>query len=270
MPVTTDIAGPSQKSPSLRALWKVMVYKKVIMLVRYPVNTASEFLTMIVFFLLIFFGGQAVAGPTLTESLGGIIVGFFLFSLAIMAYSGLSWDITREAQWGTLERLYMSPHGFGRVMTVSTLTNIALSFVWGFLLLLVMMGITGRWLSIDPLTIIPLVLLTLMSVVGIGFLFGGLAVVYKRIESIFPLLQFGFIGLIAAPAGSIEWLKILPITHGSYLTRIAMEDGVRLWEFPAWELGLLGATATIYLAIGYVCFLRLTLIARKRGVMSHY
>ncbi|NEU58715.1 ABC transporter permease [Halorussus sp. MSC15.2] len=257
-------------SPSLLALVKVVFYKQYVLFVRYPVNTASLFLTLVAFFSLVFFGGKAIAGPSLTDSLNGIIVGFFLFTLSITSYSGLAWNVTREAQWGTLERLFMSPHGFRTVMAVKSIVNIAFSFLWGAGLLVFMMATTGRWLTVDPLTILPLLALTLMSIVGIGFLFAGLALVYKRIENLFQIVQFAFVGLIAAPAGDLEVLKLLPVTHGSYLTRRAMEDSIRLWEFPATEIGLLVATSVVYFTIGYYSFYRAGIRARQNGLLGHY
>lgn len=255
---------------SLKPLVTVVARKQLTLLVRYPLNTLSRFLTMVIFFLVIFFGGRSVAGPALTDSLEGLIVGFFLFTLAMTAYSGLAWDVTREAQWGTLERLFMSPYGFGTVMAVKALVNVCLSFLWGFALLVVMMGVSGRWVTVDPLTVVPLALVTLGSVVGIGFCFAGLALVYKRLENLFPLVQFGFVPLIAAPVGSVEWLKLLPVAHGSYLTRLAMAEGQALWTFPLSELGVLVATTAAYLALGYYCFHRASITARRRGLLGHY
>lgn len=265
---TTHPTRPS--TPSRLALLKVIAHKQVLLLIRYPVNTAAQFLTLFILFAVVFFGGQAVAGPALTETIDGIIVGFFLFTLAIIAYSGLAWNVTREAQWGTLERLFMSPHGFGQVMGVKAIVNIALSLVWGSALLLLMMALTGRWLTVDPLTVLPLAVLTLLSVLGIGFVFAGLALVYKRIENVFQLVQFAFIGLIAAPVGTFGWLRLLPVSHGSYLTRQAMEEGIRLWEFPVAELALLVVTALVYLSAGYYLFHRSQRRARNEGLMGKY
>lgn len=271
IPNIEDTTEPStDRKPCLIALTKVIFYKQLILLLRYPLNTISQFLAMFFFFAVIFFGGQAVGGPALTNSLNGIIVGFFLFTLSISSYSGIARNVTREAQWGTLERLFMSPHGFGTVMAVKTIVNISINFVWSFMLLLLMFITTGRWLTIDPLTVIPLTVLTLMSVVGLGFLCAGLALVYKRIENLFQLIQFMFIGLIAAPVGRVEWLKFLPVTLGSHLIQIAMEDGIRLWEFPIQELSLLTVTGVTYMMIGYYCFYRAGIKARKEGLMGHY
>lgn len=83
------IESADNNDSSLLTLLKVVFYKQYILFVRYPVNTASLFLTLVMFFTLIFFGGKAIAGPSLTDSLNGIIVGFFLFTLSITSYSGL-------------------------------------------------------------------------------------------------------------------------------------------------------------------------------------
>lgn len=256
--------------PSLVALFRVILKKQLVLLARYPVNTASMFLTLLSFFLIIFFGGRAVAGPALTGSLDGIIVGLFLFTLSITAYSGLARNVTREAEWGTLERLFMSPHGFGTVMVTKSVVNVGLSFLWGFTTLAAMMAISGRWLRLDPLTVVPLVSLTLLSVLGIGFFFAGLAVVFKRVENVFQLVQFSFVGLIAAPVEELPALRLLPLTHGSYLTRVAMQDGVGLGEFPRSEIALLVATSFVYLGVGYYGFQRSTLKARNEGLLGHY
>lgn len=269
------LADPDNRSGqtdglSLAALVKVVAYKQFILLVRYPVNTVSKLVSLFGFFVVIFFGGRALAGPALTDSLDGIIVGFFLFTLALVSYGGLSRNVIKEAQWGTLERLFMSPHGFGVVMWVKTIVNVFLSFLWASALLLLMMLLTGRWLTIDPLTVVPLLVLTLMPIVGIGFVLGGLALLYKRIENLFEIIQFGLIGLIAAPVDRVAWLKFLPVAHGSYLTRIAVSNDVRLWQFHHVELGTLFITSLVYLLSGYYVFHRATIRARREGLLGHY
>jgi len=267
---TTEQLRNGTSKPSYLALLKVIFYKQLILLVRYPVNTAVRFLMMVVIFSLVFFGGKAVAGPAISNSLDGIIVGFFLFTLAYVAYAGLAFNVTRESQWGTLERLFMSPHGFNTVMVVKTVVNICMSFLWGGALLFVMMLTTGRWLSIDPLTVIPLSILTLASVAGIGFFLAGLALIYKRIESIFQLIQFAFIGLIAAPVHEYEILKFLPVSYGSHLVSRAMKNDVALWEFPIEDLTLLVVISSVYLIAGLYCFHRGQIKAREKGLMGQY
>ena len=244
--------------------------KRVVLLVRYPVNTVSTLVTLIIVFMLLFYGGKAVAPAAISDTIEGIIVGYLLWSMAMSAYQGLSWNVTREAQWGTLEQLFMSPFGFGRVMLVKTLTNLAESFLWGAATLAFMLLVTGQSLALDPLTVLPLGALAILPAVGVGFVFGGLAIRFKRIENAFQLVQFVFIGLISAPVGEYPVLKWLPLAQGSYLLRRAMEDGIALWNLPADELGVLVLTAVVYLGLGFAAFTYCQRWARREGVMGHY
>jgi ABC-2 type transport system permease protein len=255
---------------NLLVLTRAVARKQVTLLVRYPVNTASMLVTLYVFFALIFFGGQALAGAAIDDSLSGIVVGFFLYTMTIVAYSGMAWDVTREAQWGTLEQLYLSPYGLGRVMAVKSVVNVGFSALWGAIILALMLVTTGQPLTIDVLTIVPVALLALAPAVGIGFVFGGLALVYKRIENVFQLLQFAFIAFIAAPVGQYPWLKFAPMSLGSHLLSSAMIRGTRLWEMPLSDLALLVVLALLYLGLGYAVFGVLSRRARRLGVLGHY
>lgn len=84
---------------------------------------------------------------------------------------------------GTLEQLAMSPLGFGRVL----LSRLAAAFLFDLLVmllfLLLMMASTGKWLHLDLLSLLPLLLLTMAGVLGIGFIMGGLALVFKQIQA---------------------------------------------------------------------------------------
>lgn len=260
----------SGRSGSLRLLFRTISRKAIITMVRYPVDTASQFVGLFVLFLLVFFGGTAVGGQQFSDSLEGVVIGFFLFTVASGAYAGVANNVSTESEWGTLERLYISPYRFGTVVAVDALVNVVISLLWAVVLLMLMMGVTGRWLSVDPLTVVPLLLATVAPVLGLGFAFGGAALVYKRIESVFQLVQFAFVALIAAPVGEVWALRLLPASHGAYLTRRAIESNRSLLEFPPGEIALVFATATVYLVFGYYVFVRAATVARDRGVMGHY
>ncbi len=252
-------------------LARAVVEKQLILLRRYWINTAMMLVASYLFFAMIFFGGRAVGGAGIGDTLDGVVVGFFLLTAATAAYFDVAGNVMREAQWGTLEQLFMSPFGIGRVMAIKSAFNVALSAAVAFALLAVMLVTTDRTLSVDPLTVVPLLVLTILSAVGLGFVFAGLSLLYKRIENVSQLMQFSFIALIAAPAAvDSPAIVALPLSHGSALLSRAMTDGVRLWEFSALELGLLVGNGLAYLLVGAVAFSLLVRRARKLGVMGHY
>jgi ABC-2 type transport system permease protein len=264
-----DVAG-------FPTLLRYVLYKRLLLLIRYPMNTLAQLLSVYLFFAAIFFGGQVAAesigtgAGALGETFDGLIVGWFLWTMALAAYFGLAMSITREAQWGTLEQLYMSAYGFGSVMVAKVVALLLESALWGLVMLPLMLVTTGRTLAVDALTVVPVVLFALLSVVGIGFVFGGLALVYKRIENVSQLMQFAIMGLIAAPIAGYPPLRYLPLVQGSAMLQRAMQDGVRLWEFPTADVAVLVATGVVYSLAGFYAFTRASTYARKKGVMGHY
>ena len=269
----TPVATGRTGDPGLResyVLARAVAYKSLVLRVRYAFNTLTNLVTIYVFFALLFFGGRAVAPQAITDSLTGIIVGFFLLLMATVAYSDLSWELIREAQWGTLEQLYMSPLGFRRVVFLKTTVNVLVAFAFGALLLGAMLLTTGTSLALDPLTVVPLGLLTLGTAVGVGYVLGGLALLFKRVENVFQIVQFSFVGLVAAPVDAYPLLKALPLALGADLLRTAMGEGVRLWALPTVDLALLVVKAVGYVAAGHVVFGWLARRARAGGKLGKY
>jgi len=249
---------------------KAITSKSVTLARRYAVNTAINFLTLYVFFALIFFGGRFIAPGLLNESLGPLVAGYFLFTMAVAAYADLTHDLTDEAQWGTLEQLSMSPIGFTLVIVIKTVVNLAGTFVMGVALLGLMLLTTGVSLYIPPFTLVVVGVLTLAPVVGLGFLFGGGALIFKQLGKVFSLVQLSFIGLLALPVQEFPALKFLPIALGSNLLRQVMVNNVRLWDLAPIDIVFLGLTAAAYVAIGLIVFRFAATRARKRGVLGHY
>jgi len=254
----------------LVVLARAVAYKAVVLRLRYAVTTATSLLAVYAFFAVLFFVGRAIAPGVIADTLPGIIVGFFLLLMATVAYSELSWELMREAQWGTLEQLFMSPLGFGQVVLVKTGVSVLVAFAYGTVLLVSMMATTGEWLALDPLTVVPVGLLSLGSAVGVGFLLGGLALVFERVESTFQVVQLGFVAFVAAPVDRMPLLKLLPLSLGSDLLRTAMGEGVGLLGLPRADLALLVVKCTVYVAAGYAVLAYAGRVARRTGRLGQY
>lgn len=249
---------------------RTIARKTYLLMRRYPVNTLSQIGMMYALFSVILFGGRAFAGQLLADSLDALIVGVFLYALAYITFYRLSWNLMEEAQWGTLEQLYMSPLGFRRTMLIQTVVNLIVSIVFAGTVLALAMITAGRYLRVDLLTLVPVGLLTLASAVGLAFALSGVTLRYKRTENLLAVVQFGFVGCIVAPVETYPFLKLLPLALGSRLLGQVMSAGVRLWELPTADLVLLVGTAVGYLVLGYGGFRVAARKARKRGVLGHY
>nr|WP_159763681.1 ABC transporter permease [Halovenus carboxidivorans] len=249
---------------------RAVLYREFLIFVRYPANAIGGIVVAVLFFGMLFYGGRLLAGQALTDSLDGIIVGYFLWTLSVGAYSAVSNDIGSEVQWGTLERHITTPFGFAPVALLKGVAKLVRTFLTSAVVLAVMLLVTGRSLRLDPFTVVPIAALSITSVLGLGFAAGGVTVLYKRIGNWLNLLQFGFVVLISAPVFDVPWTRALPLAHGSALLQRAMIDGVRLWQFGPVDLAILVAVPAAYLFGGYLVFQMATRRARRLGVLGDY
>jgi len=251
---------------------RAMIARNLINMRRYVFNTISGLVTMYIVFLLLFLGVRGIGGAALAggTTLEGIVVSYLLWVLSISAYSDLAWDLNQEAQVGTLEQLYISPIGFNWLNAFNLISGLGLSFVFAAVLLTLMMVTTGTYLNLDLVSVVPLMILALLGVYGIGFAMGGLALVFKRIQAFFQIFQFVFVAFLALPLDRFPWAQFLPLTMGGHLLRQVMIQGVRLWELPATSLAVLALTGVCYLALGLAVFEWSARIAKRKGLLGHY
>ncbi|WP_372480503.1 ABC transporter permease [Halomicrobium sp. HM KBTZ05] len=266
----TPRGGETPRPASYYHLARAVLVREFLLFVRYPANAIGGIVVSLFFFGLLFYGGRMIAGQALTDSLEGIVVGYFLWTLAVGAYSSISNDIGSEVQWGTLERHIMTPFGFAPVALLKGVAKVVRTFLTSAVILAVMLLLTDTTLQLPVVTITVVAGLAIASVLGLGFAAGGVAVLYKRIGNWLNLLQFGFILLISAPAFDLGWTKFLPLAQGSALLQRAMIDGTRLWEFPGLDLLVLVGVAVGYVVLGYAVFEGATRRARRLGVLGDY
>lgn len=259
------------KNRYLALLWSIFI-KEWIELKRYPFNTISSIITIYLIFLLFFFGYNFLGGNLLsgTKTLEAFIVGFFIWTYAIGAYSILAWGIIMEARAGTLEQLYMTPMGYDTVVIYTAIANFFWNLVGVVPILLLMMITTGRFLHLDLITLIPLLILTIACGYGIGFITAGLGLIFKKIQAFFQILQFIFVGFIALPVNKYPGFKLLPFTLGAKLIGKNMIDKVSIFQMNWVDLVILFSVAFFYFVVGFIIFKFCEKIAKDKGLLGHY
>lgn len=257
-----------QRSPQYRALLRAVFEKQFILYKRYFVSTLGALAGNYVLFLLMFVGGKAVAPALIDSNLTGIIVGWFVWSMSFNSFQQSAQSLTMEATWGTLEQMYMNPLGLFPVVAARILVQLLFTLVTGSLMLFALMATTGHWILIDPITLFPLAFVTMASATGLGFAFGGLALIYKRISSVFLVVQFLLLAAIGTPETTVT--NAFPLSWGTALIIRTLESGIAIWQLPMLDLIGVTTVAIGYLGVGYAAFKYSITIAKRRGVMGHY
>lgn len=239
---------------------------------RYALNSLGGIITIYFIFLLIFLGyrGAAGASPQFGEMLEGLVIGYLLWVFSLMVYQDVSHTIQTECREGTLEQLYMSAYPFGLVISMKVLASFFINLITIVILLFVMMWTTGQSLNIDVISIAPLIVFTLIGILGIGFAIGGVTLIFKRMDSYLQIVQFALIGLVAAPAEPIIWLRMLPASWGSTMINRVMSRGYSLVDFAFSDYLWLVGVGLFYLLAGYQAYKFCEKKAMERGLLGHY
>lgn len=245
-----------------------VVKKHFIELRRYFLNTLMTISGVFILFLLVFMGLRSFEAGT--ETLKGSIIGFAMWTFAVGAYSEMSWGLLQEARDGTLEQLYLTPSSFRRISGYRVFASFLFQFVLFIVFLIIMMVTTGQYLYLDP-GIIVLVGLTLLSVYGIGYVMGGLSLVFKKVQAANQILMFMFILFLVLPTiTDHKIIYFVPISWGNVLLNKMMVDGLSLFDLTLVEHAILILNSFAYLVLGLIVFRFMENIAKKRGLLGHY
>lgn len=252
-------------------LFKANFRREFIYLKRYLPNTISELITFYAIFLFLFFGIQIVGDPSSTEmNVQYTIVNYLFWFLAMSVMQGIGWSIMNEAQLGTLEQMYMSPMGAWRILLTRIISTTILQILMIVILLYLSMITTNTWLNIDVLSILPILIFTLISMVGVSFMIAGLAIIFKQISSFLQVFQFILMGLTFAPLSTMPYLALLPVTKGVDMARGIMIYNKSLIDFNGLDYLSLVSNAIVYILLGIIVFKRCEKTAMVKGVLGQH
>lgn len=238
---------------------------------RYLPNTLSTLLTFYAIFLMLFWGIQVLGSPeNAASSTQYVIVSTALWFLALMAMQGIGWTVTEEATRGTLEQLYMSPMGAWRILLARMIGTVLVNLVIIALMVVLSMLTARQQLNLDGLALTPILLLTIVGMLGVGFIVAGLALVFKQIESFLQIAQFVFFALVAVPLSATPLLALAPVVKGADMVRGVMLEGTNLTGFSALDWLSLTLNAVIYFVLGIALYKLAETRARNRGLLGQY
>ncbi|MDI3269779.1 MAG: hypothetical protein QJR00_03650 [Bacillota bacterium] len=252
----------------LKTLWK----KQLLEFARYWVQTVGDNMNTLIVVLAVVLGARLAGSgsPTLGETLDAVVVTLFLWAIGMYLLSAFSWDLVTEANWGTLEQLMMSPYDF-RFIAVFRSAIMVLLYIFEYILILAVgLAITGRTLTLDLITLLPLLLLVVVAALGVGLFVAGIALIHKRIQSVVNLLQWVVLTLVVAPVGLSPLFALPPMSAPAALIREAMTQGVRLSQFSWTSLAVAGGLSLLYFLLGWAFFGHQERKARREGLLAQY
>ncbi|WP_217589524.1 ABC transporter permease [Lentibacillus saliphilus] len=245
--------------------------KEYLELKRYLPNTLAMMFTFYILFVGMFMGIQFIGDPSAQDvNTQFVIVNYIFWFLAMMVVNDIGFVVMNEAMRGTLEQLCMSPMGLWRIMVSRLLATTTLNFFIIIVLLYLSMLTADQWLNVDLVAIMPILILTLISMFGLGFMVAGISIIVKQIQAFLQILQFILAGLTFVPLSVAPALAYFPFVKGVDLIRDVMINGTTLSQIGWGDFGILAVNAVVYFTLGLAFFLYCERIAMKKGLLSHY
>jgi ABC-2 type transport system permease protein len=227
-----------------------------------------------IFIGITFFVGQ---GNITQEQIASTILGFFITFYAMATISTMSWALMNEAQTGTLEQMYMSPTStqliiLGRSLASLVASTVQVVIVGAVILLLFRVNLA---LSIHT---IPVMVITLFGLLGVGYLIGGLTLIFKQVgpianmmQNLLLLVNGTFLPVSMMPAWMGLIVQFVPSTLGIILLRRVVLDGNTTAALISdGSLLVLAAHSTAFFVGGWILYAICERIARQQGSLGQY
>lgn len=259
------------------------VLREIITMRRYFLEAISGLVMVYILFIGFFFAGRGFTGQPILQGVNSTdlahrTVGFILWLFALNSVGHFSNAIRDESHIGIMEQIALSPSGLIVDMWGRAIGKTMIDCVMIGLVLLTIMVTTKVSLDFPVFSVGLVFILTLLGLYGLGFFFGGLSLIYKRLGSITIVVRFAFLILTGAitPIESFPpWLQVicktLPMTEGLKILRLIMvEKRPFSVVLGSGALLILVINSAIYISVGLISFKYLENVARDRGLLGVY
>jgi len=257
-------------------LCKVSIERTIKELSRYRFNTISEVLYLYALFLAMFLGIKSfgidlgISPIDMGSNLEGFIVGYFLWTIMATAYSGVAYGLTNDANRGTLEQLNMSGIKLSTIVTVRSLSDLLINLLVSITLLFIIIVTTKYKFEIKIFSILLPIFIGIFSILGIGLIFGGLALIFKKIQSLLNIVQYFFIALVMINPENKIIYNLLPFRPAADNVMISMIGGLSFIDFSIYDYGIMIGNSFLYFSIGLFVFNKCVKLAKKKGLLGQY
>lgn len=248
--------------------------KGLLVTIRYPVEFAASMIGVGVIYLGVYWGNRMV--PVTGEADDPVLrslVGYLMWYYLALVTGSLSTSLHHEATEGTLEQLWLTPEGPVRVL-LSRLVAVLLRGTTEILVVLaVLMAFTGVLPTSTMGIALALLGISVLGLVGFGYLLAGLTLMFKRVAGVIGLFNLGMLillGFFGVPRDGVTSIlfKALPLVEGSRLIHHVLSGG----SMPdlATDIVLIGVNSLLYVGAGLWCFRLAEHRTRQLGTLGQF
>jgi ABC-2 type transport system permease protein len=258
-----------------------LVKAEIVMLIgelkEYSLNMIFYNLSLLILFVGIFYSFN---NGIQRESLA-LLFGLITWQLSSSALNYMSYVVQDESLLGTLEQIFMTRTSIFSVFTSKIIVNFIFSIIKATLIFLICLFIfhaqdTFFNLGILNLHIITIILFTVLSFYMMGLMFGGIALFFKRVDSVVQVITYIllFFTNITIPIESLpEVIKpisyCIPISWEMNCIKLILENNTSSNVYYTNLIGLI-ISSMVFILIGCLSFNKCIKKAKNMGKLGQY
>jgi len=176
------------------------------------------------------------------------------------AVGGTSSKIETERKAGTLEQLCISPVSFYLILFTRSIIELVRKPILTLIAVQLFIWTNQLNLSFNHLDFLFIFFLTILPLIGIGYLLAGVSLLAKGFSQTGSIIVFFMLGGMAITVYPFNAFSLMPFFPQIATLKLVFLEGK---EFESvWYLYLMG-NSLFYLTIGVFCFIKLEYKARK-------
>lgn len=201
------------------------------------------------------------------QSLDGLVFGFLLWSFASAAYMSVTKTVVEDTQKGYIEQLFINPKGFTAILFVKAMVELLSALIFMTLMAYLVMWLTGNWLDINFPRFFLVLIIAAPSLIGLGLVVSGFALVFKRVDTIGQMLALALMALVALEGLPFGPISFLPFTPAVSLAKTwVLHQG----DIQLQDLLIVLANSAIYFGIGSLVFKYFEKVAKRKNLIGQY
>ena len=247
-------------------LYKELIYKR-----RYLLNTLFQMLLFCVIFITLFKGLSANFQMPFNygNSIGALIVSYYAWTMMLSVYTSTGYVVMQNKQNGTLENLMCNTPYFTLYLIYESIISSVIYFILSWCIIGILSWVCDVYLYVRLVDTFIVLVSGLMSVLGLSLIIAGMAMNYRKIESIMNIIQFILLGGLFIKDTVLAKLFIPFYCANKILINIFV-DGISITSFAVRDYIFLVGNSMIYMILG-VCIFELCMKKAKRdGTLSFY
>lgn len=250
---------------------KAEFWRKIIIYRRYWPDYLSSIGLTVLMCMGIFWGGTLVGNGIIGSSLTALLIGFALWTLIQNTVSEMSNSITQAAQTGTLEQEFLMPLAPTRIFFNKNLVSSIFSLFQSAIVFIVLMAFTGRWIKLPLIIILPLIL-SMITIFGLGYLIVSLTLRFKRITNLLTIGQYLYLAVLLTSFENCSLIirilaNLLPLVPMISWMRLAVNNLHYNWYY---YLFFASMNAILWLGLGVFIFIKTIHLIKQKGTLAFF